>query len=93
VDEPVCADSAALARIQHSWPTRRSFKKVRFQMIADNDGEEPPKAPKLPRVKDGEFGETGKQAHYMTKLVRLLGKMDEKDRKLIFELARKTTAS
>jgi transcriptional regulator with XRE-family HTH domain len=57
------------------------------------DGDEPPKAPKLPKLKDGEFGATGKEAHYMTKLIRLLSKMDEKDRKLVFELARKTTGS
>jgi transcriptional regulator with XRE-family HTH domain len=55
------------------------------------DGEEPPKAPNLPKLKDAEFGETGKQAHYMNQLIRLLAKMSEKNRKLILDIARKTT--
>jgi transcriptional regulator with XRE-family HTH domain len=57
------------------------------------DGDEPPKAPKLPKLKDGEFGMTGKEAHYMNQLTRLLSKMSEKDRKLIYALVRKTAKS
>jgi transcriptional regulator with XRE-family HTH domain len=53
------------------------------------DGAEPPKAPKLPKLKDGEFGATGKEARYMDKLVRLLSKMSDQDRRLIFDVVRK----
>jgi transcriptional regulator with XRE-family HTH domain len=54
------------------------------------EGDEPPKAPTLPKVDDQEFGRTRKQVHYLNQLIRLLSKMSHADRKLIFELARKT---
>jgi transcriptional regulator with XRE-family HTH domain len=57
------------------------------------DGEAPPKAPTVSKLKDGEFGATGKQAHYMNKLVRLLAKMSDGDRQLIFELVRRTATN
>jgi hypothetical protein len=47
-------------------------------------------ARRIPKVKGREFGQTEKQADYMNKLIRLLSKMSEEDRRLIFGLVRKT---
>jgi transcriptional regulator with XRE-family HTH domain len=50
------------------------------------DGEEPPKLPKmLKRKSSGEiaWGSDGKDAKFLSKLRRLLGKANEEDRKLI----------
>jgi transcriptional regulator with XRE-family HTH domain len=56
------------------------------------DGEEPPKLPNLlKRKSSGEdaWGSTGKDARYVSKLRRLLGKSDEQDRKLILYMTQK----
>jgi transcriptional regulator with XRE-family HTH domain len=56
------------------------------------DGDEPPKLPNLPkREPSGEdaWGSAGKDARYLDKLRRLLGKSDEQDRKLILNMAQK----
>ena len=56
------------------------------------DGEEPPKLPSLPKRKSsGEiaWGSSGKDARFLIKLHRLLSKSNEKDRKLILQMAQK----
>jgi len=55
------------------------------------DGEEPPKLPNLPKRKSDEiaWGSFGKEARYLSKLRRVLGKANEQDRKLIMQLAQK----
>jgi transcriptional regulator with XRE-family HTH domain len=56
------------------------------------DGEEPPQLPNLPKMKSsGEiaWGSSGKDARFLSKLRRLLGKANEADRKLILHMAQK----
>jgi len=56
------------------------------------DGEEPPKLPNLPKGKpsdEGAWGSSGKDARFLSKLRRLLGKANEQDRKLILHMAQK----
>ena len=56
------------------------------------DGEEPPELPNLPKRKTEEeivWGRTGKEARVLLKLRRLLGRMDEGDRRLLLYMAQK----
>jgi transcriptional regulator with XRE-family HTH domain len=56
------------------------------------DGEEPPVLPNLPKRKSSDdiaWGTSGKEARFLNKLRRLLGKADEEDRKLILYMAQK----
>jgi len=56
------------------------------------DGEEPPKLPNLPKRKSSDeiaWGSVGKEARYLSKLRRVLGRANEQDRKLIMQLAQK----
>jgi transcriptional regulator with XRE-family HTH domain len=56
------------------------------------DGEEPPKLPNLLKRKSSDeiaWGSSGKDARYLNKLRRLLGKSDERDRKLVLLMAQK----
>jgi len=56
------------------------------------DGEEPPELPNLPKRKtaDGtDWGSSGKDARYLAKFRRLVGRMDEGDRKLLLHMAQK----
>jgi len=56
------------------------------------EGEEPPKPPTLPdRKKAGElpWGSVGKDARFLTKFRRLLGRMDEGHRYLLLAMAQK----
>jgi transcriptional regulator with XRE-family HTH domain len=56
------------------------------------DGEEPPKLPNLPKrrsLDDGAWGSFGKDARFLNKLRRLLGKTDEEHRKLILYMTQK----
>jgi transcriptional regulator with XRE-family HTH domain len=56
------------------------------------DGEEPPKLPNLSKRKSSDdiaWGSSGKDARYFGKLRRLLGKSDEKGRKLILYMTQK----
>jgi len=58
------------------------------------DGEEPPKLPNLLKGKSSNgsvWGSSGKDARYLSKLRRLLGKSAEQDRKLILLMAQKMT--
>src|SRR6266436_8693923 len=54
--------------------------------------EEPPVLPNLPKRKSSDdiaWGTSGKEARFLNKLRRLLGKADEEDRKLILYMAQK----
>jgi transcriptional regulator with XRE-family HTH domain len=56
------------------------------------DGEEPPKTPALPSSKaedDAAWGHSGKHARILNQFRRFLGRMDEKDRKLLLSMAQK----
>jgi transcriptional regulator with XRE-family HTH domain len=56
------------------------------------EGEEPPKLPTLPKRKLSDnlaWGTTGKDARFLNKLRRLLGKADEDDRKIVLYIAQK----
>jgi transcriptional regulator with XRE-family HTH domain len=56
------------------------------------DGEEPPKLPNHPKRKSSDdiaWGSSGKDARFLSKLRRLLGKAEEADRKLLLYLAQK----
>ncbi len=56
------------------------------------DGEEPPELPNLLRRKTSDeiaFGTSGKEARFLNKFRRLLGKVDEGDRKLLLYMAQK----
>jgi transcriptional regulator with XRE-family HTH domain len=56
------------------------------------DGEEPPKLPNLLKRKssgDIAWGSSGKDARYLNKLRRVLGKSDEHNRKLVLLMAQK----
>ena len=56
------------------------------------EGEEPPQLPNLLKGKSSDdiaWGSAGKEARYLNKLRRLLGKAEEGDRKLILHMAQK----
>ena len=56
------------------------------------DGEEPPELPNLPKrktVDDLVWGSAGKEARFLNRFRRLLGKVQDGDRQLLLHLARK----
>ena len=56
------------------------------------DGEKPPELPNLPRRKSSDdiaWGSTGKHARFLTRLRRLLGRLDDGDRRLLLFMAQK----
>src|SRR5713101_805053 len=55
------------------------------------DGDEPPKIPNLPKGKSDEdlWGNSGKDARFLNKLRRLLGKAAEDDRRLLLQMTQK----
>jgi transcriptional regulator with XRE-family HTH domain len=56
------------------------------------DGDEPPKLPNLLKRKSSAeiaWGSSGKDARFLGKLRRVLGKADEHDRKLVLHMAQK----
>ncbi len=56
------------------------------------DGEEPPELPNLPKRRTAHeiaWGSSGKDARFLTKLRRLLGRVDESDRRLLLHMAQK----
>ena len=68
----------------------RAFEVPMYELFYD--GEEPPKLPSLPNRKSSDdmaWGSSGKDARYLSKLRRLLGKSDEQHRKLILLMAQK----
>jgi transcriptional regulator with XRE-family HTH domain len=59
------------------------------------DGEEPPEMPNLPKRKSADdivWGSTGKEARYLSKFRRLLGRIEEDDRRLLLYMAQKMTS-
>ena len=67
----------------------RAFEVPMYQLFYD--GEEPPKLINLPKRKstDDSWGNTGKDARYLNKLRRLLGKSDDEHRRLLLHMAQK----
>ncbi len=56
------------------------------------DGEEPPELPKLPKRKTSDgiaWGSSGKNARFLSKFRRLLGRVDEGDRRLLLYMVQK----
>ena len=56
------------------------------------EGEEPPKLPNVLKRKSSDeivWGSTGKEARYLNKFRRLLGRTEESDRKLLLYMAQK----
>lgn len=56
------------------------------------DGQEPPKLPHLPNRKSADeiaWGSSGKDARFLSKLRRHLGRLEEKDRMLLFYTAQR----
>src|SRR5437879_12827735 len=68
----------------------RAFEVPLYQLFYE--GEEPPKLPSLLKRKSAEkdaWGSSGRDARFLSKLRRLLGKSDEQDRKLLLNMAQK----
>jgi transcriptional regulator with XRE-family HTH domain len=67
----------------------RAFEVPMYQLFYD--GEEPPKPLNLPKRKTGgdSWGSSGKDARFLNKLRRVLGKTDEEHRKLVMHVAQK----
>jgi len=68
----------------------RALEIPMYQLFYDSD--EPPKLPNLLKRKSSAeiaWGSSGKDARFLGKLRRLLGKSDEQDRKLILQMAQK----
>src|SRR5258708_35186557 len=68
----------------------RALESPLYQLFYD--GDEPPKLPNLPKLKSSEenaWGSSGKDARYLSKLRRSLGKANEQDRKIILLMAQK----
>ncbi len=56
------------------------------------DGEEPPELPNLPKRKTADeiaWGNTGKAARFLGRFRRVLGRLDESDRRLLLYMAQK----
>jgi transcriptional regulator with XRE-family HTH domain len=56
------------------------------------DGEEPPELPNLPKRKSADdivWGSRGKEARYLGRFRRVLGRLDESDRRLLLYVAQK----
>jgi transcriptional regulator with XRE-family HTH domain len=56
------------------------------------DGEEPPELPNLPKRKSADdivWGSTGKEARFLGRFRRLLGRIEEGDRRLLLYMAQK----
>lgn len=59
------------------------------------DGEEPPELPNLPKRKSSDdiaFGSTGKEARFLGRFRRMLGRCDDADRRLLLFMAQKMAA-
>jgi transcriptional regulator with XRE-family HTH domain len=68
----------------------RAFEVPMYQLFYD--GEEPPKLPSLPKrnsADENAWGSRGKDARYLSKLRRLLGKSNDQHRKLVMYMAQK----
>jgi transcriptional regulator with XRE-family HTH domain len=70
----------------------RALEVPMYQLFYER--EEPPKSPDLPKRRwknDIAWGSSGKDAHYLSKLRRLLASMHEGDRKLLLFMAQKVS--
>jgi transcriptional regulator with XRE-family HTH domain len=88
-----------LSRIEngHTVPSVETLEKLAralevplYQLFYD--GEEPPELPHLPKRKTANeivFGSSKKEARYLSKFSRLLGRMNESNRQLLFHMAQK----
>ena len=67
----------------------RALEIPMYQLFYDSD--EPPKLPNLPKksLDDIAWGSSGKDARFLNKVRRLLGKADANDRKLVMHMAQK----
>jgi transcriptional regulator with XRE-family HTH domain len=68
----------------------RAFEVPMYQLFYD--GEEPPKLPNLPKRNSSDetaWGSMGKDARFLNKLRRLLGKSDDEHRKLVMSMVQK----
>jgi len=68
----------------------RAFEVPMYQLFYD--GEEPPKPPNVSTRKSsdkGDWGSTGKDARYLNKLRRMLGKSADEDRRLLLHMVQK----
>lgn len=68
----------------------RAFEVPMYQLFYE--GEEPPKLANMPKRQSSEgivWGNAGKEARFLNKLHRLLGKTSEENRKLILFVAQK----
>ncbi len=67
----------------------RALEIPMYQMFYD--GDEPPQLPNLPKGNsDGNlWGSSGRDARYLSKLRRVLGKANDQDRKLVLYMAQK----
>jgi len=68
----------------------RALEVPMYQLFYDSD--EPPKLPTFPKRKSSDdiaWGSSGKDARFLNKLRRLLGKADANDRKLVMHMAQK----
>jgi transcriptional regulator with XRE-family HTH domain len=68
----------------------RAMEVPLYQMFYD--GEEPPELPNLPKRKSADdiaWGSTGKDARYLGRFRRLLGRIEEPDRRLLLYMAQK----
>jgi len=79
-----------LARLFDRLDVEGRKTRVVYQLLYD--GEEPLKLPNLVKGKTSDenaWGSSGKNARYLSKLGRYLGKFEERDRKLILLMAQK----
>ncbi|MGC2333432.1 MAG: helix-turn-helix domain-containing protein [Candidatus Acidiferrales bacterium] len=68
----------------------RAMKVPLYQLFYD--GEEPPELPNLPKRRSADdiaWGSTGKDRQALDRFRRLLGRVDEPDRKLLLHMAQK----
>ena len=68
----------------------RAMEVPLYQMFYD--GEEPPELPNLPKRKSADdiaWGSAGKDARYLGRFRRLLGRIEEGDRRLLLYMAQK----
>ncbi len=68
----------------------RAFEIPLYQLFYD--GEEPPLLPNLLKQKSSDkdaWGNSGKDARYLSKLRRLIGKSDDNDRRLLLHMVQK----
>src|SRR5216683_4201577 len=88
-----------ISRVEHnhSVPTIETLEKFARALEVPMyhffyDGEEPPKVPHPPKLNppdENAWGSVGKDAQFLSKLRRLLGKTNERDRKIILLMAQK----